>query len=180
MQYSLFPPAMYIQEQSSRQGQSNLIEPFETCFFHSVILYVLWGVRRVLEMILSHMASSCLNGSTYWDPFHIKFNKVHKFNIEKTTYLNFKLLDNGCSTLWKAKGWVPRDIMSLGIKPSAFLRVEQSFSQNFEVQIYWTCLQLVGTLGIFFFRNFSFGFFNKLSLSRHVGEKSQQGPLRRI
>ena len=38
-------------------------------------------------------------------------------------------------------------LTSLGIKSSAFLRVEHPFARKFEVQIFLTCLQQVGTLG---------------------------------
>ena len=41
-----------------------------------------------------------------------------------------------------------------GIKSSAFLRVEHPFAWKFEVQIFLTCLQLVGTLGKHFFQEY--------------------------
>ena len=58
------------------------------------------------------------------------------------------------------------DIMSLGIKSSAFQRVQHPFSCKFEVQIFLTCFQLVGTLGKSFFRNFLIDF---LTCSQLVG-----------
>ena len=61
--------------------------------------------------------------------------------------------------------------MSLGIKSSAFLRVEHPFARKSEVQIFLTCLQLVGTLGTTFLQEFGPIFFDMSSASGYMGAK---------
>ena len=62
------------------------------------------------------------------------------------------------------------DIMSLGIKSSAFLKVEHPFSWKFEVQILLTSLQLVASLGKNLLGEFGPIFFDMSSSSGNVGK----------
>ena len=62
------------------------------------------------------------------------------------------------------------DIMSLGIKSSAFLRVEHPFSRQFEVHIFLTCLQTHEYVREKLFQEFGHMFFDRSSASGYVGE----------
>ena len=88
------------------------------------------------------------------DPFQTKFGNAHRFDIQIPN-----LAAAGCSAqhstgITNLLNTIQRlgsdDKMFLGMKSSTFLRVEHPLAQKFEVQIFLTCLQLVGTLGNLF------------------------------